>query len=79
MIATDFAIRKTGQVFYVLPKHQDYTGLMVGLGKHETGKFCLYLKRNNDANLEVLDEPISRGLPTLQTSMMSDYSVLTAK
>lgn len=70
-LATGFAIRKSGPVLYILPGYQDYADLMAGLGKHKIGKACLYIKRLDDVNLDVLAELIRRGL----TDLANKYDV----
>jgi len=65
MMATGFAIRKTGPVLYILPGYQNYQALMSELGKYKLGKSCLYIKKLDDIDIEVLSELIRRGLSDL--------------
>lgn len=54
-----FSPRKTNLVLY-LPGRTEEVELMEKLGKHTTGKGCLYLKRLADVDLAVLEELITR-------------------
>lgn len=50
-----FSPRKTALVLYLLPGFDGYEALLSKLGKHSTGKSCLYLKRLSDADPAVLE------------------------
>ena len=50
-----FAPRKPQIVFYGLGVLFDRTDLFAALGKHSTGKGCLYVKRLSDIDLGVLE------------------------
>jgi hypothetical protein len=49
-----FASRKQEIVIYGLQVATEFESLLATLGKHKTGKGCLYIKRLSDVNLEVL-------------------------
>ena len=55
-----FAARKTETVIYLVPGFEPYAELLSRLGKHKTGKGCLYLKRLDDVDLKVLRELLAR-------------------
>jgi hypothetical protein len=56
-----FALRKTNIVLYLVGGFQDrYPELLQQLGPHKAGKGCLYLKRLDDINVEVLRALIDR-------------------
>ncbi len=55
---TGFSPRKQNLTVYIMPGFERYTDLMKKLGKYKTGKSCLYLKKLEDINLEVLKELI---------------------
>jgi hypothetical protein len=61
-----FSPRKAALVFYGLP-FTDGDDCLARLGRHTTGKGCLYVKRLDDIDLLVLEEMILRGLarPTM--------------
>lgn len=49
-----FAPRKQNLVLYIMSGFDSYDGLMARLGKHKTGKSCLYLNRLADVDQKVL-------------------------
>jgi hypothetical protein len=49
-----FSPRKNDLTLYIMPGFDGFDGLMQQLGKHKTGKSCLYLKRLADVDLDVL-------------------------
>jgi hypothetical protein len=53
-----FSPRKNDLTLYVMPGFERFGDLMSRLGKHKTGKSCLYIKRLADLDLEVLRELI---------------------
>ena len=56
-----FSPRKTSLVVYLVGGVQDrYPALLQQLGSHKVGKGCLYLKRLDDDNLEVLRQLVDR-------------------
>ena len=62
---TGFSPRKNALTLYVmsgLPKHAE---LMSKLGKHKTGKGCLYIKHLADVDMKVLEQLIERSLKSL--------------
>ena len=57
-----FSPRKQDLTLYIMPEFDDYEGLMARLGKHRTGKTCLYLKRLADVDLGVLEELVATSI-----------------
>ena len=53
-IVTGFSPRKNDLTVYVMPGFSRYGDLLDRLGKHRTGKTCLYLKRLSDVDMGVL-------------------------
>ncbi len=49
-----FSPRKTALTLYVMPGFSKYSKLMAKLGKYKTGKGCLYIKKLDDIDLDVL-------------------------
>lgn len=49
-----FSPRKTALTLYVMPGFSKYAKLMAKLGKHKTGKGCLYIKKLDDIDMDVL-------------------------
>jgi hypothetical protein len=56
---TGFSPRKQDLTLYIMAGFDRYDALMGKLGKHKTGKSCLYLKRLADVDVAVLEELIS--------------------
>mgnify|MGYP001022728440 CR=1 FL=1 len=71
-LATGFAPRKAKLSIYIMPGYADFGSILARLGKHRTGKSCLYLNKLEDADLEVLAELIRAGLEDLATRWRID-------
>ena len=59
---TGFAPRKRALTLYVMAGFADCADLLGRLGKHTTGKSCLYLKRLADVDQAVLRELVARSV-----------------
>lgn len=57
-LAVGFSPRKTSLTLYIMSGFSRYDELMEKLGKYKTGKSCLYLKKLDDVDEEVLKELI---------------------
>jgi len=55
---TGFSPRKQALTVYIMAGFKRYPTLMKKLGKHSTGSSCLYVKRLDDLDLDVLDQLI---------------------
>jgi hypothetical protein len=53
---TGFSPRKRELSLYIMAGFERYNALMKKLGKHRTGKSCLYIKRLSDVDINVLSE-----------------------
>jgi hypothetical protein len=62
--AVGLSPRKTALTLYGLTYYGSNDDLLERLGKHSTGKGCLYVKRLDDVNREVLEELIARAWVT---------------
>lgn len=62
-----FAPRKGQTVLYVSCDLQKHAKTLARLGKHKTGKGCLYVKRLSDIDLAVLEELCRAGLAERET------------
>lgn len=51
---TGFSPRAQNIAVYIMPGFKKFAGLMNKLGKHKTGKSCLYIKRLDDVDEKVL-------------------------
>ncbi len=50
-----FSPRKQNLSIYILPGFGDYDDLLSRLGKHKTGKSCLYVNKLADVDMDVLE------------------------
>jgi hypothetical protein len=66
---TGFSPRKNDLSLYIMSGFSKYERLMKKLGKHRTGKSCLYIKRLSDIDEAVLEELIRESV----TSMREKY------
>ena len=53
-----FSPRKQALTLYIMAGFSNYDDLMSKLGKYKTGKSCLYIKKLNDVDRDVLAELI---------------------
>lgn len=65
---TGFAPRKGALTIYIMPGFEHCKDLMQRLGKHRTGKSCLYLKKLEDADREVLETLISESVARMKAT-----------
>ena len=66
VLATGFAPLMSRLSLYVMPGYADMAELLDRLGKHRTGKACLYINKLADVDLDVLEEILRRGLADLE-------------
>jgi Domain of unknown function (DU1801) len=59
---TGFSPRKQNLTLYIMPGFERYETLLSKLGKHSTGKSCLYVKKLEDVDLGVLKELIEQSV-----------------
>jgi len=57
---TGFSPRKQNLTIYIMPGFDKYDSLMKKLGKHKTGKSCLYISKLEDVDTKVLKELIKQ-------------------
>jgi hypothetical protein len=65
-LATGFAPLTSRLSLYITPGYADMTDLLDRLGKHKSGKACLYINKLADVDLEVLESIVRRGLHDLR-------------
>ena len=63
-----FSPRVQSLTLYIMSGFREYNPLMKKLGKHSTGKSCLYIKRLEDVDLNVLEELIERSVRHVERS-----------
>lgn len=62
MPLTGFSPRKGDLTLYITTGFEPYTDLMSDLGKHQTGKSCLYIKKLEDVDVGVLRKLIEKSV-----------------
>jgi hypothetical protein len=63
---TGFSPRKNDLTLYIMPGVASYERLLAKLGKHRTGKSCLYVKRLADVDQTVLEELIQESVKDMR-------------
>jgi hypothetical protein len=61
-MVTGFSPRKQALTVYIMPGFERFDALMKKLGKYQTGKSCLYIKRLSDVEEDVLEELINESV-----------------
>ena len=61
-----FAPRKQNLVLYIMPGFAGYEALLARLGKHRTGKSCLYVKKLDDIDPDVLEELVRESVADMK-------------
>lgn len=61
-----FSPRKQNMVLYIMPGFSNYEALLEKLGKHKTGKSCLYLNKLTDVHLPTLKKLVRDSLKAMQ-------------
>lgn len=67
MCRIGFSPRKANLVIYMLDGYAEHAADLEQLGKHKTGKSCLYITRLADIDLAVLERMILRSLAWMNT------------
>lgn len=65
--ATGFSRRKAALSIYIMPGYGSFADILARLGKHKTGRSCLYVNKLTDIDLDVLAELVRAGLRDLAT------------
>lgn len=66
MPITGFSPRKQNLAVYIMPGFADFAELLAKLGKHKTGKSCLYLNKLDDVDLDVLTEIVLESVAVMR-------------
>ena len=61
-----FSPRKQNLTLYIMSGFSRYEELLAKLGKHKTGKSCLYINKLEDVNLDVLQEMIENSVENVK-------------
>ncbi len=62
-----FSSRKTALTVYIMPGFSEFQGLLAQLGPHKHSVSCLYLRRLDNVNLDILREILVRSLAIMDT------------
>jgi len=63
-----FAPRKQSLTLYIMSGFDRFDELMSRLGKHSTGKSCLYIRRLEDVDMSILEELIRESVAQVSDS-----------
>jgi hypothetical protein len=63
---TGFSPRKQNITLYVMPGFTEHPELLKKLGKHKAGKGCLYVKKLEDIDIDVLERLIKYSVDSLK-------------
>ncbi len=63
---TGFSPRKANLSLYILTGLDKSAAQLAKLGKHTTGKGCLYIKRLSDVDMKVLEQLVMQGVKGLE-------------
>ena len=61
-----FAPRKQNLVLYIMPGFTRYSTLLAKLGKHRTGKSCLYVNKLDDIDPRILEELVRESVAEMK-------------
>ncbi len=65
---TGFSPRKQNITLYIMSGFDEYDHLLDKLGKHSTGKSCLYIKKLDDVHRDVLEELVRKSVGHMSNS-----------
>jgi len=65
---TGFSPRVQNLTLYIMAGFDDYDQLLGKLGKHSTGKSCLYIKKIEDIDIDVLKELVKQSVEHIEKS-----------
>jgi len=63
-----FAPRKSNLVLYIMAGFEEYDSLLEQLGKHKTGKACLYINKLADVDMDVLKQLITASVEHMRAT-----------
>ena len=66
-----FSPRKQNLTLYIMPGFADYEALLQQLGKHKTGKACLYINKLADVDLTILHALITQSVEHMKATNQS--------
>jgi hypothetical protein len=69
---TGYSPRKQALTVYIMCGFAPFAGLMAKLGKYRTGKSCLYLRRLEDVDENVLETLIGKSVERMRATYETD-------
>lgn len=63
---TGFSPRKQNLTLYIMAGFDEYETLLAELGKHKTGKSCLYINKLDDVDLNVLRQLVQQSVAHME-------------
>lgn len=63
-----FSPRKQNMTLYIMGGFEKYDDLLGQLGKHKTGKSCLYINKLDDVDLDVLRELVVEAIVHMEST-----------
>lgn len=63
-----FSPRKAKTVVYILPGYDDISDDLARLGKHSTGRSCLYINKLADVDLDVLEKIVADSVERMKAN-----------
>ena len=63
---TGVSPRKSSLSVYIMPGFESYGDLLGKLGKHKTGRSCLYINKLDDVDLGILEELIAKSVKDMR-------------
>ena len=63
---TGFSPRKQNLTLYIMAGFDEYEQLLSKLGKHSTGKSCLYVKKLDDVDIDVLKKLVKQSVEHME-------------
>jgi len=65
---TGFSPRQAALTVYIMPGYRDMSDKLARLGKHKTGKSCLYINKLADIDMIVLEEIVGDGIAYMEAN-----------
>ena len=72
-----FSPRKNDLTVYIVPGFDRYQALLARLGKHKTGKVCLYLKRLADVDAALLQQLVESSVAAMAPQRITNEDIKT--
>lgn len=63
-----FSPRKQSMTLYIMDGFDEYDSLLGQLGKHKTGKSCLYINKLADVDMDVLKKLVAQSVDHMRTT-----------